>query len=139
MTSSCGRPAPPHVHLWVPWQRERRAGRGKSLWLSAGRAAGYCADAASSLPPSLSPSLPCCLQEKPPPLVYPSRSSSPSHPPAQPIRVLSGGRALENNHSSAELLHLPRANRELAARREETRSNPASVCACVFKCVCVKL
>lgn len=76
MTSSCGCLAPLHVHLWVPWQRARRAHRGKSLALCAAgrRAAGYHADAASCfssqapppLPPlSLCSSLPCCCRRSP--------------------------------------------------------------------------
>lgn len=98
MTSSCGCLASLHVHLWVPWQRARRARRGKSLARCAAgrRAAGYHADAAHSPPLLLLflsiPHSPAAVGEAPSshlPLPFFLSFTS----PAQPIRALSGGRA----------------------------------------------
>lgn len=119
-------------------QHERRAGWGKSsgslcCWEERGSLSCSFLLQLTAHPSALlflSPLLSCCCRRSPPPLPFFLSCTS----TAKPIRVLSGGRAKQNHHSSEELLHLPRANRELAAQREETQSNPASVCVCVSVC-----
>lgn len=134
MTSSCGRLAHLHVHFWVPWQRERRAGRGRGLWLcvllggESSRLSCRCSFLLLLTTPLLFPSssLPRCCRRSPPPhpllpffisFTFPSSANQSAW----------WGQGLVEPPFQSRAAASPQANRELAAQREETQTQPLYV------------